>query len=145
MSGQRENRNPQGKIKVTLYGKITEYPMHQWKRAFRAFLDYIWSQNRHEANGTLCLDNCLTFYLNQQGYHVQYPTLTVGLERPLFDRDEILVVTNDRKDIELGLARFANNQWLKMLVIEYYDIRVMIWKVNKKATEIDCTVLNRTF
>ena len=122
---------------------IVKYSKAEWKRAIMSFLNDIWSQLYDEADGCIIFGEiCLS--LGKNGYSLSYPEPT-NVPRPnINERSEIHAVTSDRDKLELGLARFARNSHIKMLVIEFPASRFMLWKGDKK-TDLHYTVVDRTF
>ena len=124
-------------------GTPEKYPRKSWRRAIERFLHGIWTQQNDYAKGTLIIDD-VALSLDQGKYTVNCATSSPATPRPSFNRDQIHAITGDRKDVELGVAKFLANNHMRQLVIEFSSCRLMFWK-GEGRTELHTCVVDRTF
>ena len=123
--------------------RIEKYPLTNWRRAFNAYLDEIWSQQNDSAEGVLIIGDIVLCFRHGE-YSISSPAGVPVPERPVFSRNEIHAVSGERRDVELGLAKFVRNNSLNQFVIEFGSVRLMFWK-GLRRTDLNFCVVDRTF
>jgi hypothetical protein len=131
------------RLRGTRLEPFAVYDQKDWRKAINRYLDQIWSQQNDDAEGLLFFGDIM-FSLQNGKYDVQYPAATRELPRPQFSRGEIHAVTSKRNEFELGLTKFVRNNSMRLLVIEFPDLRFMLWK-GLDRTDLFATVIDRTF
>ena len=123
--------------------QIQTYAGVDWRKAFNRYIDGVWSQHNQFAEGVLIIDTVILSLHNEE-YSIQNPTDLIIYARPGFNRSEIHAVPSDRNSIELGLAKFVRNDFIRMLVIEFSCSRLMLWK-DQARTVLHSTLIDRSF
>ncbi len=135
---QTEKSNVLG-ISVQGNGPRNYFQEDQWRKGFLSFLFTIWSNDIR-----FLYNPQIWFYLrsDQGGGHVKltlnknciYEVSALQLKSatiPFYDYEngETLFVSSCRAEVETGLARFAKNNAIRVLVIAFGDNKeVVLWK-----------------
>jgi hypothetical protein len=116
------------------------FPKQKWRQAFNRYFDEVLARSSYWSPSALVIMTIpLIHGSDGRHYTIGDPIEGPSLPRPKFHPTEIHTVKCDKDAVDLALARFVRNDYIKMLVIELAYHQLFMWK-GPRRTDLFATL-----